>query len=111
MTNVFEFDEPQISMTICGKSYTLKADRHTAEICRSILEEARTRLEKVRAKSSDAEASDKGICRFFKTSVDRLLCPGAVDEIFSSREQSLSDMAELLCFVVARIRDGYLTER
>ena len=108
MTNVFEFAEPQLSMTICGKNFTVKADGHTAEICGSILEEARARLDKVRAKSSEAEASDSGICRFFKTSIDRLLCPGAVDEIFSNREQNLSDMAELLCFVVARIRDGYL---
>ncbi len=108
MTKVFEFDEPQLSMTICGKNYTVKADGHTAEICGSILEEAKARLDKVRAKSSDAEASDKGICRFFKTSIERLLCPGAVDEIFKDREQNLSDMAELLCFIVAGIRDGYL---
>ena len=108
MTKVFEFGEPQLLMTICGKNYTVRADGHTAAICGSILEEAKLRLDKVRAKSTEAEVSDKGICRFFKTSIERLLCPGAVDEIFKDREQNLSDMAELLCFIVAGIRDGYI---
>ncbi len=111
MTTVFEFEEPRLSMTICGKNYTVKADAYTAEICGSILEEAKLRLRKVKAKSTEAEVSDKGICRFFKNSIERLLSPGAVDEIFQDREQNLSDMAELLCFIVARIRDGYLEGR
>ena len=111
MTTVFEFEEPMLLMTICGKKYSVKADAHTAEICGSILEEAKSRLHKVKAKSRDAEVSDTGICIFFKNSIERLLSPGAVDEIFQSREQTLSDMAELLCFIVARIRDGYIEGR
>ncbi len=107
MTEKFEFEAPQVRLTLCGREYPVTADDNTAATCCDILAEAKARLKSLKCGDCNEQLSEVGICRFLKESVERLIGCGTVDEIFGERCQNISDMAELMCYIVSKIRTAY----
>jgi hypothetical protein len=107
MTDEFKFREPWININLCGTEFRVELCSETAEICKEILNEAKCRLSRLKSGVFESDVSENGICQFLKTSTDRLLGIGAVDKVFAGRRQELCDLADLMCFVVSKIRDGF----
>ncbi len=111
MTEEFKFRDSQILLKLCGREFSVMAGDETAQICGDILKEAKQRLERLKCGSKDEEIeeiSESGICRFLKQGIERLIGEGAVDIIFDKRPQTVSDMADLMCYVVSKIKNGYI---
>ncbi|MBR5155161.1 MAG: hypothetical protein IKW62_01590 [Clostridia bacterium] len=108
MTDEFKFKDQQLLLKLCGREFSVIAGEETAQICGDILTEAKRRLEKLKCGITDDEISETGICEFLKESVEKLIGIGSVDIIFGKRQQTVSDMADLMCYVVSKIRNGYI---
>ncbi len=108
MTENFEFKEPQVTLKLCGQEFLVTAGEKTAEICGDILAEAKHMLSRLKSGDCDRSLSEAGICNFLKEGIERLLGKGSVDSIFGTRTQEVSDMAELMCYIVSRVKAAYL---
>lgn len=107
MTEEFKFREPWLKLDLCGIEFKVELCSETAKICGEILEEAKLRLRRLKSGAAGNDVSESGICQFLKESIDKLLGIGAADKVFSGRRQELCDLADLMCFVVSKIRNGF----
>lgn len=110
MTESLEFRELRAELNICGQAVSLLVDDKTAQICKEILNEARRRLEIIKAGKTEDCVSEQEICKFFKESIERILGAGRIDELFGEQQLRLDDFANLLCYVAMEIRKAYEAE-
>ena len=111
MTDGFTLDESLLRINICGMEFCVEICEKTANICSEILEEAKIKLAQLKNKKNDSLDSDTEISQFLKVSIDKLLGQGAVDKVFGTRKQEISDLADLMCFVVSKIKYGFLNSK
>ena len=107
MTEGFELRGAQIELCICGRRFCVELRRETAELCNEILREAKKRLKLLKTGSKDDLVSEAGICVFLKQGIDKFLGDGATDGIFGERPQDICEVADLMCYIVSKIRDGF----
>lgn len=107
MTDEFTFKNAQICICICGKNFFVDICKETAELCQDILNEAKARLRRLKSDVQDEDVTEEEICRFLKCSVDRILGDGATDSVFGERPQRISDVADLMCYVASKLKDGF----
>lgn len=108
MTEEFRLREPVLTLHICGLNFGVQLCGETAGICGEILEEAKKKLALIRRKDTDCLVSEVEICQFLEESIDKLLGLGSVDKIFGNRRRELLDLSDLMCYIVSKIRDGFL---
>jgi hypothetical protein len=107
MTEEFKLRDGWTSLHICGMNFDVELCSSTANACGNILQDAKRLLQKVKSPKDSGNVSDDEISSFFKKSIDSLLGNGAVDKIFLGRSQEMCDLADLMCFVVSKIKDGF----
>ncbi len=110
MAEEFKFRNSQILLKLCGKEFSVTVGEETAQICGEILAKAKRLLEKLKCGVSDEEISEAGICEFLKKSIEMLIGNGSVDIIFGERQQLISDMADLMCYIVSKIKNKYIDD-
>lgn len=108
MTEEFKTREQIVRMRISGLEFGVELSEKTADICKAIMEDAKKKLEDIRRKDPQCAASEDDICQFLKESIDKLLGQGSVDRIFGSRRCEIYDLKDLMCYIVSKIRSGFL---
>lgn len=107
MTEEFELRDAWVRLRLCGLDFQIELCKETARVCGEILKDAKQKLAQIKASRDGNELSEGEVCQFLKCSIDRLLGIGSVDRIFGSRRQELFDLADLMCYVVSKIRNGF----
>ncbi len=107
MTEEFKLETTRVSLCICDKEFCIELCSETADLCGEILKEAKKRLKLLKSGSNDVLVSENGICEFLKESVDRFLGEGATTEILGEKISDICLVANLMCYVVSQIRDGF----
>ncbi len=97
----------QIKLCILGKEFYIDLSEKTAELCSEILAEAKRRLKLLKEKSKEPLVSEKEICKFLKDSIDKFLGSGMTDQIFGERPQEIGEVADLMCYIISKIRAGF----
>lgn len=107
MTENFEFEERQLDLEIKNQTFRMWIDENTAALCMEILADARERLAALKSGSKEFDTSEEGICRFFKTSIKKLLKSDEVEDMFA-KVRDIGELADILCFIAAEIRKVFL---
>ncbi len=106
MSDIFQFKNNTLSLTLCDQSYTLTLDEDTVGICDRIRLDARDFLIRLNDEKSDTDVAISDICNFFETCIDSLLGKGATKNIFGTRPMKLLDLTDLLCFILSRVGEA-----
>ncbi len=96
-------DVPAVCLDLYGNRFFVALDEKTADCCKKLLDEARTRLETLESDGQDNKKADKETCRFLCDGLDRLLGKGATRRVLGKGRRRVHLVAGLMCFVLSAL--------
>lgn len=93
-------DVPAVCFDLYGNRFFVALDGKTADCCKELLDEARTRLEALESGGADSKKADKETCRFLCDGLDRLLGKGATRRVLGKGRWCVQQVCGLMCFVL-----------
>lgn len=93
-------DVPAVCFDLYGNRFFVALDEQTADCCKELLDEARTRLDALESGGAGNKKSDKETCRFLCDGLDGLLGKGATRRVLGKGRRCIQKVCELMCFVL-----------
>ena len=97
----FHFREHSAAVRIDGREYRLDLSAETGDFLIS----AARRMKELAAEIERGEAGSAEAAAYGVSVIDRLLGHGAAEKIFAGRKKSLSDVGDVLGFLIAAAKE------